>query len=106
MKLISAALEAEGYGPSQVSADEVVRHLWWEKERMKKALGGNSTGEDDGEQDLEKLPQLFHVRGAGCACGGEGEGSDCRGRQQVCGIWTTYICCIRICLAECINGLQ
>lgn len=70
MKLISAALEAEGYGPSQVSADEVVRHLWWEKERMKKALGGNSTGEDDGEQDLEKLPQLFHVRGAGCACGG------------------------------------
>ena len=70
MKLISAALEAEGYGPSQVSADEVVRHLWWEKERMKKALGGNSTGEDDGEQDLEKLPQLFHVRGAGCAWGG------------------------------------
>ena len=37
---------------------------------MKKALGGNSTREDDGEQDFEKLPQLFHVRGAGCACGG------------------------------------
>lgn len=92
MKLISAALEAEGYGPSQVSADEVVRHLWWEKERMKKALGGNSTGEY-GEQDLEKLPQIFHVRGAGCACGvggGDREAQTIEG-QQVCGKWTTHI---------------
>ena len=85
MKLISAALEAEGYGPSQVSADEVVRHLWWEKERMKKALGGNNTGEDDGEQDLEKLPQLFHVRGAGCACGGGGKAQTVEGDSRCVG---------------------
>ena len=70
MKLISAALEAEGYGPSQVSADEVVRHLWWEKESLKKAVG-SSTGDGTG-QELEKLPQLFQVCagwvGDGCVC--------------------------------------
>ena len=65
MKLICAALEAEGYGPSQVSGDEVVRHLWWEKENLRKGGGsgkGGGAGKDAAEK--EKLPQVFQV----CVC--------------------------------------
>ena len=87
MKLISAALEAEGYGPSQVSADEVVRHLWWEKEGMKKAIGSSgSTGEGTG-QELENLPQLFQVCvgwvGESCVCVCKGRGRETAGRPGV-----------------------
>ena len=65
MKLICAALEAEGYGPSQVSGDEVIRHLWWEKENMRKGSGkGGGTGKDA----AENLPQLFQVCVCVCMC--------------------------------------
>ena len=33
MKIITAALEKEGYGPNQATVDEVIRYLWWKKER-------------------------------------------------------------------------
>ena len=38
MLIISEALEAEGYGPSQATIDEVIRHLWWKKERVYREL--------------------------------------------------------------------
>lgn len=34
MLIITEALEAEGYGPTQATVDEVIRHLWWKKERI------------------------------------------------------------------------
>lgn len=33
MKIITTALEKEGYGPNQATVDEVIRYLWWKKER-------------------------------------------------------------------------
>lgn len=38
MLIISEALEAEGYGPSQATIDEVIRHLWWRKEHVSTEL--------------------------------------------------------------------
>ena len=38
MSLIIEALEEEGYGPTQATADEVIRHLWWKKEHSKGEL--------------------------------------------------------------------
>eukprot|EP00117_Sycon_ciliatum_P020645 scpid4505/ scgid18331/ len=32
MRIIIEALEREGFGPTQATADEVIRHLWWKKE--------------------------------------------------------------------------
>lgn len=34
MLIITEALEEDGYGPSQATADEVIRHLWWKKEHV------------------------------------------------------------------------
>lgn len=38
MILITEALEREGYGPTQATVDEVIRHLWWKKEHFYKEL--------------------------------------------------------------------
>ena len=60
MKLIIAALEKEGFGPSQATTDEVIRHLWWKKERSVEEaseakqtlmnIGGES---EESQQDLK-----------------------------------------------------
>ena len=38
MLLIIEALEDDGYGPTQATADEVIRHLWWKKELVRGEL--------------------------------------------------------------------
>lgn len=38
MTLITEALDKEGFGPTQASADEVIRHLWWKKEHTQQEL--------------------------------------------------------------------
>ena len=38
MLLIIEGLEDEGYGPTEATADEVIRHLWWKKEHVKGEL--------------------------------------------------------------------
>lgn len=38
MLLIIKALTEEGYGPSQATGDEVIRHLWWKKEHTRSEL--------------------------------------------------------------------
>ena len=38
MILITEALGKEGFGPTQASADKVVRHLWWKNEHTQREL--------------------------------------------------------------------
>ena len=38
MLVISEALERDGYSPSESTAEEVIRHLWWKKEHVRGEL--------------------------------------------------------------------
>ena len=61
---ILEALEQEGYGPTQTTTDEVIRHLWMEKEHMKGQLQKMSESEKDVGGDHSKALQV----GTLCRC--------------------------------------
>ena len=58
--MICESLESEGYGPSHVSADEVIRNLWWQKENLRKN-GGVSEGVSATGVNGKDLSEQFSV---------------------------------------------
>ena len=66
MVLITEALEEEGYGPTQATVDEVIRHLWWKKEHVQKELQSTketlskAIGEDQYKQlQVRNKPSIY-----------------------------------------------
>jgi chromosome segregation ATPase len=69
MRMICESLESEGYGPSHVSADEVIRNLWWQKEHLRKNGGVSESvsatgvnGKDLSEQFSEYQEKLTTLK--------------------------------------------
>ena len=56
MRIICDALEKEGFGPSQVSADEAIRHLWWQKENHRTSPGQPT------EKEAVDFSKIFQVQ--------------------------------------------
>ena len=93
MNIICEALEGEGYGPSQVSADEVVRHLWWQRENLRKS-GGVAKDVSSTDPDSGDLSKQFEVRVCVHTC------------VHVYGVCVcACVWCVCVCVCVCVCGV-